>query len=250
MKLVRFKADGAEKFGVLRDGIISEAAGNIFDDITEFSVSYSPDEVTLLPPTRPTKIVAVGLNYKEHARELSMEMPKEPLIFLKPISSIIASGENIVYPEMSSHVDYEGELGVIIKKRAKNVAKSDAKDYILGYTCVNDVTARDLQMIDVQFTRAKSFDTFCPIGPCIQTGLDPENVTLRTYVNGELKQESSTSDMIFCVYYMVSFISRIMTLNPGDLITTGTPKGVGSIVRGDEVVVEIENIGRLKNRVV
>jgi 2-keto-4-pentenoate hydratase/2-oxohepta-3-ene-1,7-dioic acid hydratase in catechol pathway len=250
MKIVRYKVGNDIKYGILSGEEISEITGDIFNEFKEEGRVYLLGEVTLLSPTEPTKVVAVGLNYKEHAKELGMELPKGPLIFLKPKSSVIASGENIIYPEMSNQVDYEGELGVVIRKRTKDVLEDDVRDYILGYTCVNDVTARDLQREDTQFTRAKSFDTFCPIGPCIQTELDPFDVHLKTYVNDELKQTSSTSDMIFDIHYLVSFISRVMTLEPGDVVTTGTPKGVESISRGDEVVVEIEGVGRLKNKIV
>jgi len=249
MKLIRYKSGSLVKYGIVSEGIVKEIVGDIFSDFNESGVTHPIGEIKILPPTEPTKIVAVGLNYKEHAKELNMEMPIEPLIFLKPISSIIASGENIVYPEMSCQVDYEGELGVIIKKKAKNVEKIFAKDYILGYTCVNDVTARDLQRRDVQFTRAKSFDTFCPFGPYIQTELDPLSANLRTYVNGELRQNANTSDMIFDVYALVCFISNIMTLEKGDIITTGTPKGTAHLNRGDEVIVEIDNVGRLVNKI-
>ncbi len=250
MKIIRYSKASVENYGVLRDNKIHELSGDIFTEFSESGRSFLFGEVDLLPPVDPSKIVAVGLNYKEHAKELNLPLPTEPLIFLKPKSAIIADGKNIIYPDMSSRVDYEGELGVVIKKRAKNVLTSDAKDYILGYTCVNDVTARDLQFKDGQFTRAKSFDTFCPVGPCIQTELDPKNAKLKTYVNQELRQSTCTSDMIFDMFYIVSFISQIMTLEAGDLIITGTPKGVGSLNRGDEITVEIDTIGRLTNKIV
>jgi 2-keto-4-pentenoate hydratase/2-oxohepta-3-ene-1,7-dioic acid hydratase in catechol pathway len=251
MRIVRYKARGALRYGILYDdGVVKEIEGDVFEEFNETGDTFLLSEVTLLPPTVPTKIVAAGLNYKEHAKELGMKIPSEPLIFLKPKSSVIVSGENIVYPKMSNQVDYEGELGVVIRKKAKNIDKAEAKDYILGYICVNDITARDLQRKDIQFARSKSFDTFCPIGHCIQTKLDPLNVQIKTYVNGELRQCSSTSDMIFDAYCLVSFISEVMTLEAGDIISTGTPKGVGSINRGDEVVVEIENIGRLINKII
>lgn len=250
MKIVRFKFNNAEKYGILYDKVIRGGSGDIFGGFEENGVEYPLADVTLLAPTLPTKVVAVGLNYKEHAKELQFALPVEPLIFLKPKSAVIGAGADIIYPSMSSQVDYEGELAVVIKKRAKSVPKESIQDYILGYTCANDVTARDLQRRDGQFTRAKSFDTFCPLGPCIETALDPLNAVLHTYVNGEQKQSSNTHDMIFDVYYLVSFITHIMTLEAGDVIITGTPKGVSSLSRGDEIVVEIEGVGRLKNRIV
>ncbi|MFC1855905.1 fumarylacetoacetate hydrolase family protein [Thermodesulfobacteriota bacterium] len=250
MLLIRYKLDTSIKYGVVKNDLIHELDSGAPYDIKETGSTVSLDNVTIMPPTQPSKIVAIGLNYKEHAQELSLELPTQPLIFLKPTSAIIATGEDIIYPEMSSQVDYEGELGVIIKKDTKNIGIGEAKDHILGYTCVNDVTARDLQKLDIQFTRAKSFDTFCPIGPYIQTDLDPTSAKLKTYVNGELKQDTCTSDMIFDIYYLVSFISKIMTLFPGDIITTGTPKGVSHLKRDDKVVVEIENIGILENRII
>ena len=250
MKYIRYSVNSAEKYGILVDNTIKEIDGNIFGEFKENGKSFSLNEVTLLPPVKPTKIVAIGLNYRAHAVELNMITPNEPLIFLKPVSAIIASGENIEYPDCSSQVDYEGELGVVIKKTTKDIERDEAKDYILGYTCINDITARDLQRQDVQFTRAKSFDTFCPIGPCIETEVDPLDVEIKTYLNGKLMQDSNTSDMIFDVYYIVSYLSKIMTLEEGDVIITGTPQGVAHMHKGDEVVVEIENIGRLENKVI
>jgi len=250
MKLLRYKINNDIKYGIFKDDAIAEINGDVFGSFEESGKVVSFADITLLPPVEPSKIIAIGLNYKEHALELSMEMPLEPLIFLKPPSTLIASGDDVVYPEMSSQVDYEGELGVVIKKRAKDVHRADAREYILGYTCINDVTARDLQRRDVQFTRAKSFDTFCPAGPFIETELDPTDAKLKTYLNGQLMQDASTSDMIFDVYFLVSYVSNIMTLEPGDLITTGTPKGVASVVRGDSVAVEIQGVGRLVNSII
>jgi 2-keto-4-pentenoate hydratase/2-oxohepta-3-ene-1,7-dioic acid hydratase in catechol pathway len=206
-------------------------------------------ELLLLPPCAPSKIVAVGRNYREHAAELGHDLPAEPLLFLKPSTALLAPGGTILLPRASERVDYEGELGVVIGRPARRVPISRALDYVLGYTCVNDVTARDLQRRDVQFTRAKSFDTFCPLGPCIATGLRPEDLVVETRVNGVLKQSAPVSRMIFGVAELVGFISQIMTLLPGDVIATGTPEGVGPLAAGDEVTVSIEGIGRLTNRV-
>ena len=197
----------------------------------------------------PTKVVCVGLNYKDHAKELNMEPPKEPIIFLKPVSSIIYNNDSIKIPEMSSWVEYEAELAIVIKKTCKSVKKEDAMEYIKGYTIVNDVTARDLQKRDVQWTRAKSFDTFCPIGPEIVSGIDPHNLKIQLRVNGELRQDSNTKNMIFGVEEIIEFVSSVMTLHPDDVISTGTPPGVGPIVKGDIVEVEIEKIGTLRNLV-
>ena len=211
--------------------------------------SELPAGARLLPSCAPSKIVCVGRNYPEHARELGNEPPKEPLIFLKPPSSLIASGDVIVYPALSERVDYEGELGVIIGKRARHVKASEAAEYVLGYTCVNDVTARDLQRKDGQWTRGKGFDTFCPIGPHIETELDPANVVVETRVNHDLRQSGSTSLMIYPCAFLVRWISRMMTLLPGDVISTGTPSGVGPLVDNDTVEVSVAGIGVLRNPV-
>ncbi|MEW6447187.1 MAG: fumarylacetoacetate hydrolase family protein [Bacillota bacterium] len=207
-------------------------------------------DLKVLAPCTPGKIVCVGLNYRDHAKELGYALPDEPVLFIKPPTAVIGPDESIIYPSVSRQVDYEAELAVVIGKTAKRVRAGQAADYILGYTCGNDVTARDLQKKDGQWTRAKSFDTFCPLGPYIVTDLDPRNCEISLYVNGERKQHSTTSELIFDVYYLVSFISYIMTLHRGDIILTGTPSGVGPLKPGDEVVVEVEGIGRLKNRVV
>ncbi len=206
------------------------------------------DDLEFLPPIHPTKIVAVGLNYKDHAAEMQTKLPDEPLLFIKPTSSIIPHLGTIVRPEVSKKVDYESELAVVIGKTAKNVKKEAAADYIFGYTCLNDVTARDLQSKDIQYTRAKGFDTFAPVGPYIETEIEnPSNLQIRGYLNGELKQSSNTSNLIFNPYELLEFISGIMTLSPGDIISTGTPSGVGSLNKGDIFEIEIENIGKLKN---
>jgi 2-keto-4-pentenoate hydratase/2-oxohepta-3-ene-1,7-dioic acid hydratase in catechol pathway len=207
-------------------------------------------EVRLLAPVTPSKIVCVGRNYREHAAELGNAMPSEPLLFLKAPSAIIASNEVIKLPPESVQVEHEGELGVVIGRVASCLtAEQDPLAYVLGYTCVNDVTARDLQRQDVQFTRAKSFDTFCPVGPFIVTDINPADVALITRVNGEIRQNASTSAMAFSVAYLLRYISRVMTLLPGDLIATGTPAGVSRLSDGDVVEVEVEGIGVLKNAV-
>jgi len=197
----------------------------------------------------PTKIIAIGLNYLDHAKELNMEIPEYPLIFMKPPTAVIGDGEIIIYPPQTQELHYEGELGIVIGKKARNISIEASNQYIAGYTCSNDVTARDLQRLDGQWTRSKSFDTFCPLGPRIVKNIDPTNLAITTRVNGVTKQSSNTNQMIFNAYKLVSFISAIMTLLPGDVISTGTPPGVGELQVGDVVEVEIEGIGILKNTV-
>jgi 2-keto-4-pentenoate hydratase/2-oxohepta-3-ene-1,7-dioic acid hydratase in catechol pathway len=208
-----------------------------------------PENATLLPPVTPTKIVCVGRNYADHAKELGNEPPSEPILFLKPPSAILAPGGTIVRPPSSQLVHHEAELAIVVGREAKNASERDWRDYVRGFACANDVTARDLQRKDVQFTRGKSFDTFCPIGPCIETDLDPSDLRVIGRVNGEVRQDSRTSRMIFSCGALFAFITAIMTLVPGDVILTGTPAGVGSLETGDVVEVEIEGIGVLRNHV-
>ena len=196
---------------------------------------------------KPSKIIALGLNYIDHAKELNMKIPDEPIIFLKPPSAVIGHLEKIIYPEGVKELHYEAELAIVVKKRAKNVPPEDAYRYILGYTCFNDVTARDIQRKDIQWTRAKSFDTFCPVGPEIVSNIDPSNLKIEAYLNDKLVQSSNTKNMIFKVPEIFSFISKIMTLEEGDIIATGTPPGVGPMKRGDKIEVRIEKIGSLIN---
>lgn len=212
--------------------------------------SFDLSEVTLLAPVTPSKVVCVGRNYREHAAELGNKMPEEPLLFLKPPSSVIAAADRIELPVASQQVEHEGELGVVIGKQARKLAANeDPLDYVFGYTCINDVTARDLQRKDVQFTRGKSFDTFCPVGPWIVDDIDPESVEVTTRLNGEVKQHGNTSDMAFPVRHLIRYISQIMTLNPGDLIATGTPAGVSRMKHGDVVEIEVSGVGVLRNEV-
>lgn len=198
----------------------------------------------------PSKIVGIGQNYRAHAAEMGKGIPSEPLMFLKPPSAVIFDGAAIERPDGYLRVDYEGELGVVIGTRARKVSALDALRFVRGYTCVNDVTVRDLQQKDGQWTRAKGFDTFCPVGPTIVGGLDPRDLAIRTRVNGAVKQDSRTSDLIFDVATLISFVSHHLTLEPGDLISTGTPAGVGNLTPGDVVEIEIEGIGVLRNPVV
>lgn len=207
-------------------------------------------KIEIGPDFRPSKIVCVGRNYAEHAAELGNTVPVEPLLFLKAPSAFIHNGESIVIPEQSSQVEHEGELAVVISKTCKGLAAdTDVTDYVLGYSCLNDVTARDLQKKDVQFTRSKSFDTFCPIGPHIETELDVRDIRVVTRVNGLVKQDGSTSQMVFPVDFLIRYISNMMTLNAGDVIATGTPSGVSQMEVGDVCDVEIEGIGVLSNPV-
>jgi 2-keto-4-pentenoate hydratase/2-oxohepta-3-ene-1,7-dioic acid hydratase in catechol pathway len=253
MQLCRFYEQTSEgaRYGLLKDGAIYPLSDEqIFNlpessELPELSAKpYGQGEVKLLAPVSPSKIVCVGRNYKDHAAELGNPMPDEPLLFLKPPSAIIGHGETIKLPAASSRIEHEGELGVVIGRRTHRLSDSENPlDYVLGYTCVNDVTARDLQRRDVQFTRAKSFDTFCPIGPFIATGIDPFDLQVET------RQRGRTAAMAFPVSYLIRYISHIMTLEPGDLISTGTPAGVGPLVDGDVCEVEVENVGTLGNPV-
>ena len=211
--------------------------------------STPPADAVLLPPCLPTKIVCVGRNYAEHARELGNEAPSEPIIFLKPPSAILAPFGTIVRPAISQRVDHEGELAIVIGRRAKEVRAAQWRDYVRGFACANDVTARDIQKRDVQFTRGKGFDTFAPIGPCIETELDVAALSVQTRVNGEIRQNGNTRDMIFPCDFLIEFITTVMTLEEGDVILSGTPSGVGPLVAGDSVEVEIEGIGVLRNAV-
>jgi 2-keto-4-pentenoate hydratase/2-oxohepta-3-ene-1,7-dioic acid hydratase in catechol pathway len=249
MKLIRFLAQGRPSLGILSGNEVAEIDGDFFTPFRTLETSCVFSQIQLLPPCAPSKIVAVGLNYRDHAKELNLPVPDTPIVFLKPPTAVIGPGEAVLYPATSTHVDYEAELGVVIKDRVRNISPASARDHILGYTCANDVTARDLQKKDGQWTRAKSFDTFCPVGPWIETELNPEDILIESYLNGERRQSSRTSQFIFTVDYLVSFISGIMTLEPGDLIITGTPAGIGPMKPGDEIEVRIEGIGSLKNAV-
>jgi 2-keto-4-pentenoate hydratase/2-oxohepta-3-ene-1,7-dioic acid hydratase in catechol pathway len=236
---------------IVGSAVFPLSAGYNFERVAvqDQETTLALDEVKLLAPVTPSKVVCVGRNYREHAAELGNKMPDEPLLFLKAPSAVIASGDAIQLPKASQQVEHEGELGVVIGKLARNVT-ANPLDYVFGFTCVNDVTARDLQRKDVQFTRGKSFDTFCPVGPWIETELDPANVEVTTRLNGELKQKGNTADMAFPVAFLIQYISEIMTLYPGDLIATGTPAGVSRMKHGDTVAVEVAGIGVLTNHVI
>ncbi|MDD8016412.1 MAG: fumarylacetoacetate hydrolase family protein [Acidobacteriota bacterium] len=251
MKIFRFRYTKKILYGVLKEEYVFPVKGSIFRDFKIDEGGIPIGDVTLLPPVEPSKIVAVGVNYHDHAREMGRPLPAEPLLFLKPPSAVIGPNGRIVFPETSQRLDYEGELAVVIKKKTHALADSDGlDDVIAGYTCFNDVTARDLQSRDIQFTRAKSFDTFAAVGPCIVTGLDPGSLRIKTFLNGKLVQSGTTANLIFPVPFLVRFISRIMTLFPGDIISTGTPAGVGPMAVGDRVDVQIDGIGTLSNTVI
>jgi 2-keto-4-pentenoate hydratase/2-oxohepta-3-ene-1,7-dioic acid hydratase in catechol pathway len=251
IKIVRYRLDGEVAYGLLEEAGIRRLDAEPWLDPTPGPVVAALDQVELLAPCRPTKIVAVGLNYAGHAAEVGAELPAEPLIFLKPPSAVLGPGAAIVYPgHLSQRVDYEAELAVVIGRRAGRVRRAEAGAFVAGYTCANDVTARDLQRQDGQWSRAKGFDTFCPLGPWLVKGLDPSDVAVRCRVNGELRQDGRTADLIFGVEDLIAHISAVMTLEPGDVILTGTPAGIGPLQPGDRVAVEVEGIGTLENRVV
>lgn len=241
----RFRSGDNVFYGEIEDGRVYPSGG-------ASAGTFELSELRVLPPSFPSKIVCIGLNYKDHAEELFMEVPEAPVLFLKPPSSVIGHGDKIIYPASSSRVDYEAELAVVIGKRCKNISAEKAEDVIAGYTCFNDVTARDLQQKDGQWTRAKSFDTFAAFGPYIVSTeeIDISDVNIACRVNGETRQASSTSNLIFDIPYLIEFITEIMTLEVGDVIATGTPPGVGELHRGDTVEVEIQEIGTLRNEVV
>jgi 2-keto-4-pentenoate hydratase/2-oxohepta-3-ene-1,7-dioic acid hydratase in catechol pathway len=251
MRIVRYETqDGKKpKYGWLLDGKVGEIGGNIFGRYQRKEAETPLADVRLLAPSEPTKILCVGRNYVEHAKELGNEVPKIPLIFMKPPSSVISNGETIILPPQSAQVEHEAELVVVIGKRGRHITTENARKHILGYTVGNDVTARDLQKSDGQWTRAKGFDTFCPFGPWIDTEFDPADSVVTCRVNGQMRQMASTRDMVFNVGVLISYISSVMTLESGDLIFTGTPSGVGQLKDGDEVSVEIEGLGEIKNKV-
>lgn len=251
MKIAKFRYKKSILWGIINNnGSITCLKGEPFGKIKKTTKKVSLKRIELLPPATPSKIILVGLNYRDHARELKMPIPKEPIIFLKPPTSLTAHNESIVFPKGVKQLDYEAELALVIKKKTRNITKDNYHKYILGYTALNDITARDLQAKDIQWTRAKSFDNFCPIGPWLETEFNPNDARIQLRLNGKLRQDSSTANFIFSVGYIVSFISKIMTLLPGDIISTGTPPGVGPMKKGDKVQVFIEGIGNLINHII
>lgn len=249
LRLYRIDYEGTPRYAAERDGTWRLVEGNIFEDFRE-GEEIPSEGARLLAPVTPSKLVCIGLNYKDHAAEVSKPLPAEPLLFLKPSTSVIGPGEAIRSPLWAGRVDHEAELGVVIGKRAVDVRATRAYEYILGLICVNDVSAREVQKRDVQYTRAKGFDTFAPIGPCIAVGLEGRDLQVRGYVNGDLRQDSRTRELIFTIPELVEFVSSVMTLLPGDIISTGTPSGIGPIRPGDSVTIHVEGIGALTNPVV
>ncbi|SDG87691.1 fumarylacetoacetate hydrolase family protein [Desulfosporosinus hippei] len=250
MKFVRFRSNSGIGYGIIEGEKVRVLDGSFLNPLSKpTGTMLSIDEVTLLAPVEPSKVVCVGLNYALHAQELEHSLPDDPVIFIKPETSVIGPDAEIVYPKISQQVDYEAELAVVIGKTIKEATEIDAVEGIFGYTCANDVTARDLQKKDGQWTRSKSFDTFCPIGPWVVTDLDSSQLDIQSTLNGEIKQSSNTRNFITPVPKLISFISQVMTLNPGDVVLTGTPEGVGPVRPGDEIVVKIQGIGELRNTV-
>jgi 2-keto-4-pentenoate hydratase/2-oxohepta-3-ene-1,7-dioic acid hydratase in catechol pathway len=238
-------------FGRVENGSVIELLGNPVTEMRSGERAWPLDRVRLLAPVVPGKIVAVGKNYRDHIAEMGIAPPADPVIFLKPPSSVIGPGDPIVLTPSSKRVDYEGELAIVIGRTCSQLAEStDLKPFILGYTCLNDVTARDLQKSDGQWTRAKGFDTFCPIGPVIETELDPDKCTIETFLNGERRQSALATDMIYPINFIIPWITRVMTLFPGDVVTTGTPAGVGPVLPGDIVEVVVGGVGTLRNPVI
>jgi 2-keto-4-pentenoate hydratase/2-oxohepta-3-ene-1,7-dioic acid hydratase in catechol pathway len=253
VKIYRLLYNGSARYALGDDSVarltLANSPGELAGAAAGTGAEVPLAEARLLPPVVPGKIVAVGRNYADHAKELGNEVPAEPIIFLKAPSSLLEPNGEIEIPSMSERVDFEGELAIVIGRKARRVRAADWRGYVLGFTCANDVTARDLQKRDVQFTRGKSFDTFCPLGPSIVTTLDTANLAITTRLNGDVKQSGRTSDMIFDPSRLIEFITGVMTLEPGDVILTGTPAGVAPMNAGDVVEVEIEGIGVLRNRV-
>jgi 2-keto-4-pentenoate hydratase/2-oxohepta-3-ene-1,7-dioic acid hydratase in catechol pathway len=251
VKFLRFIHNREPRYGILEEDIIKEISGDFFNEYDFTNKEYKLSQVKLLAPCIPSKVVAVGLNYVDHIKELGdREIPLNPTLFIKLPHTIIGPEEEIVLPQEAERVDFEAELAVVISKTCKNIDPHQVGDYILGATCLNDVTERNIQKIDGQWTRAKNFETFCPIGPYIVSGTDYNALDIKCYLNGELKQSSNTSNLLWSVRELVSFISYVIPLKPGDIVTTGTPSGVGPMKSGDIIEIEIEGVGRLKNSVI
>jgi 2-keto-4-pentenoate hydratase/2-oxohepta-3-ene-1,7-dioic acid hydratase in catechol pathway len=234
------------RYAIERGGILYWLEGDVFGDFRP-GAEIADKGLQFLAPVQPSKIMAIGLNYKDHAAEMKKALPEEPLVFMKPATAVIGPEHPISIPAWAGRIDYEAEMAVVIGRRAARVPLSQASDYVLGVTCLNDVTARELQAKDVQYTRAKGFDTFAPIGPCIAVDLDPSALSIEGWVNAEKRQSSNTNQLIFPVPELVAFVTRFCTLEPGDIITTGTPSGVGTLKAGDRVMVKLEGVGALSN---
>lgn len=249
-RIYRARQGMGGRYVIERDGVFHWLGGDIFGDYWAGKEIAAGEPLTWLPPVKPSIVVAIGLNYKDHAAEMKKELPGEPLVFFKPASAVIGPDEAIRAPAWAGRVDHEAELAVVIGRRAFAVNASEAMDCVLGVTCLNDVTARELQVKDGQYSRAKGFDTFAPIGPCIAVGLDASSLDIEGWVNGERRQQSNTRELIFPVPDLVAHVSRFMTLHPGDVIATGTPSGIGPLTPGDRVMVKLQGVGTLSNPVV
>ena len=250
MKFVRYQIEKeTPRYGWVFGDKVGPIDGSVFGDYRRLEAELPLEYVRLAPPVEPSKIICVGRNYVEHAREHGVEVPEIPMIFLKPPSSLIGTGDSILLPPQSSQVEQEAELAVVIGKKGRWIRPEEAGNYIFGYTIANDVTARDLQRKDGQWTRGKGFDTFCPVGPWIETDLDPYDILLTCRVNEEIRQMASTRDMVFSIQQLIAFVSSVMTLEPGDILLTGTPAGVGPLQHGDVIKISIEGIGDLVNPV-
>src|SRR4030095_16091018 len=245
-RIYRIKQGNGGRPAIERDGKLHWLKGELFGHY-ELGEPVPAGEHRFLAPVMPSIVVCIGLNYKDHAAEMNKKLPAEPLVFFKPQSSGIGPGDEIKIPSWAGRIEHEAEMAVVIGKRASNVEAAEAMSYVLGITCLNDVTARELQAKDVQYSRAKGFDTFCPIGPCIAVGLDPSELDVEGWVNQERRHGSNTRELIFPVPYLVEHVTRFMTLNPGDVITTGTPSGVGSCAPGDRVTLKVAGVGTLSN---
>jgi len=251
MRLCRVEVGGVPRWGRIENELITPLSAPPWRDGRPLAGALPLASASLLPPCEPTKVVCVGLNYRAHAAEQGKPLPEEPLLFLKAPSALLAPGGDVVLPDQSHQVEFEGELALVIGRRASRVPASDALSFVLGYTCLDDVSARDIQKRERVYARAKGFDTFCPVGPWLESGIpDPQALAIELRVNGEIRQRGTTADQIFPVAEVIAFISGIMTLEPGDLITTGTPPGVGPLTPGDRVEVEIDGIGTLRHGVV
>jgi 2-keto-4-pentenoate hydratase/2-oxohepta-3-ene-1,7-dioic acid hydratase in catechol pathway len=248
MKIGRVEAGGTAHWAIFENDAVYRLEGSPFESPTKGERIGDLTSIKLLAPSQPTKVVCIGLNYRAHAAESGSPLPEQPLMFLKPPTAVIASGEDAVWAPGSERIDYEAELAVVFKKRAKNVAEGASKDYILGYTCANDISARDFQRGDGQWARAKGSDTFCPLGPWIETDLDASDLRITGKLNGEIRQDSRTSDLVFGVDYLIHHLTKYFTMEPGDVLITGTPAGIGPMNPGDEYEVTIEGVGSLRNK--
>jgi 2-keto-4-pentenoate hydratase/2-oxohepta-3-ene-1,7-dioic acid hydratase in catechol pathway len=250
VQIVRFRVDGKTRYGALEGAAIVEYSGTPWSLFRRGRRRYSVRQVVLLAPVMPSKIVGVGLNHPEHARALGRDVPDEPALFFKPVSALVGPDDPIVAPPRSGHLECEAALGAVIKRRCHNVPAARVREYVLGYAAVNDVTARDVQARDGDWTRAKAFDTFCPVGPCIATDVDPNTATIETWVNGVLRRAASTKELVFGLEDVIAHVSEVVTLLPGDVVGTGTPGASGPVGPGDRVEIRVEGVGGLKNAIV